>query len=141
MPTAPEPGWVWEVCGRGHSLRLHGLPRKDRPNGWACRACQREWDRERTERSRELPGYGWRGREHMCSHLYEPCEPDETAVLRMMSGEPPEQFHQAERTEAIRRLNAAGLSAAQIARRVGSTSRTVQRVRARMRMENQDGTA
>lgn len=131
--TDETPDWIWETCGRGHSLRLHGLPRKDRPNQYTCRACQREWERERRERERDLPEYGWRGREHMCAHLFEPCEPDESSVLRLMSGDVPERIHMTDRTEAIRRLDVQGLSAGQIARRIQCAPRTVHRERARQR--------
>jgi DNA-directed RNA polymerase specialized sigma24 family protein len=53
---------------------------------------------------------------------------DEVAVLRAMYGDPV-RLRPSERAEATRRLTAAGLSAAQIAERLGCTKRSVVRQR------------
>lgn len=68
---------------------------------------------------------------------YNPTSPDalevdEAAVLRATWGETIELTH-AERTEAVRRMNAQGMTAAQIARMLHVTRRTVERHVAKVR--------
>lgn len=57
---------------------------------------------------------------------------DEVAVERAMNGDPV-ALTKAERAEVVRRLTARGLPVRQIAERLHTTSRTITRVRARMR--------
>lgn len=55
---------------------------------------------------------------------------DEVAVDRAAGGDRTVRLRRAERTEVVRRLTAAGMSAEQIAARMGTTARSVQRRRA-----------
>jgi hypothetical protein len=58
---------------------------------------------------------------------------DEVAVLRAVAGDPPARMSKQERAEAVRRLNAQELSAAEIGLRLGRSTRGVVRARARER--------
>jgi len=57
---------------------------------------------------------------------------DEVRIERAMDGDTPTPLNQAERQEAILRLNTRGMDDARIAERLAITDRTVQRVRARL---------
>lgn len=58
---------------------------------------------------------------------------DPVAVARLVAGDPPGRVTRAERQQAVRVLSRRGMSAAQIAETIGATSRTVVRMRARIR--------
>ncbi|MFD3535340.1 helix-turn-helix domain-containing protein [Streptomyces sp. NPDC058664] len=64
---------------------------------------------------------------------YVPAAPDEIAVERVVLGDPPPRLTPSERAAAIRRLDARGLSARQIAEQTRCTPRTVHRIRSRIR--------
>jgi DNA-binding NarL/FixJ family response regulator len=59
--------------------------------------------------------------------------PDDVAVERAVAGDPPPRLTHHERRAAVLQLDAWGYSADQIAARVGCTTRTVYRIRARRR--------
>ncbi|MEU2073596.1 helix-turn-helix domain-containing protein [Streptomyces sp. NPDC013489] len=97
---------------------LHGHPFPENlfynSSGYAqCRTCVRVYNRTWHERN------------------YIPVTPDEVAIDRAVMGNPPARLTPRERATAIRRLDARGLSARQIAERIGCSQRTVHRVRTR----------
>ncbi|MGW6535395.1 helix-turn-helix domain-containing protein [Streptomyces sp. NPDC055051] len=100
------------ACRRGHPYPENKFTDN---RGWSqCRQCAREsW--RRTHGSR-----------------YVPVVPDEIAVERAVSGDPPARLTPRERAAAVRQLNRRGYSASQIAERVGCTPRTVYRIRSRV---------
>ncbi|MFD4572060.1 helix-turn-helix domain-containing protein [Streptomyces sp. NPDC058417] len=93
-------------CRRGHPYPAQQDPQRKR---W-CRVCERA----RRKRTRL------------------PVEPDQAAIERAVSGDHPVHLTPRERHAAIRRLLRQGLSAAQIAERVGCTERTVYRAKRRV---------
>ncbi|MGW3376164.1 helix-turn-helix domain-containing protein [Streptomyces hydrogenans] len=97
---------------------IHGHPYPENEftdaYGWSrCRQCAREsW--RRTHRSR-----------------YVPVVPDDVAIDRAVSGDPPARLTPRERAAAVERLMRHGYSARQTAERVGCSLRTVYRIRSR----------
>jgi len=102
------------ACRHGHPFPENAA---HYPNGWLyCLACSRT-----------------RGRTKAASS-YIPAQPDEMAIERAVTGDPPDRLTPRERAAAIRRLHAQQLSAAAIADRVRCSSRTVHRVRSQLRV-------
>jgi len=92
-----------DTCVHGHPFPTN--LRIDR-RGWAlCITCQRA--------------------------SYTPVSPDPAAIERAAVGDPPERLTPRERTAAIHRLDTCGLTARQIAERIGCSPRTVHRARGR----------
>ncbi|MBT2467797.1 hypothetical protein J7E97_07905 [Streptomyces sp. ISL-66] len=91
------------TCKHSHPFPEH-LRRL--PNGWAyCRECDRL--------------------------KYVPATPDESAVVRAVTGDPPARLTPRERAIVVRSLTDRGLSARLIAEHVRCTPRTVHRIRNR----------
>lgn len=67
------------------------------------------------------------------------AELDTIAVERAVHGDPPATMTRAERHEAVRRLHGYGLTARQIAARIGCTRRTVERARGALGLTNPRG--
>ncbi|MGW2223871.1 helix-turn-helix domain-containing protein [Streptomyces formicae] len=85
-------------------------------NGWHhCAECHRAKSRR------------WRARNPM------PAQPDDTAILRAVQGDPPDRLTPRERTEAIRQLTGRGLSVTVIAAQLRCHRNTVKRARKRIR--------
>lgn len=105
MPDHPD------ACQRGHPYP-ENLVTDNR--GWtSCRECRR---------------VSYRRWYH--AH-YVPATPDEIAVERVVMGDPPSRLTPSERSAAIQRLAARGLTARQIAEQTRCSPRTVHRIRAR----------
>lgn len=121
MSGPTEPRWIWETCGRGHPLRLHGRPRRSRPHQYHCAECNRITKAARLEAAGppEPPP---------------PREPDHVMVRRLTSGQAPGgPVHSQDRYEAVARLYARGWGIILTARQVGTTPRTVARIRRKIR--------
>lgn len=89
--------------------------------GCACLSCTvaRNASRRRSV-ANGFPPFDWH------------AEPDEIAVERTLRGDRPARLAPAERLEVVRVATARGESAAQIARRLRMSERTVTRYRARL---------
>lgn len=108
--------WVPPVpfCGNGHDLSVEGRPRTDDGHRYRCMVCQREAH----IRHRGEPGH----------------HPDEMAVDRLVHGDRLEQPRRVDVFHAVTYLERTeSLSARQIAERVGVSSRTVVRIRGKLR--------
>lgn len=91
------------TCKHGHPFPDN---RRQLPNGWTyCLACERG--------------------------KYRPATPDESAVERAISGNPPDRLTPRERELAVLALTRRGLPARAIAEHVRCTPRTVHRIRNR----------
>jgi transposase-like protein len=110
VPWGPDEG-----CRRDHWLDAHAVPAtgKDR---YRCRAC---------EKFRAL----YRGSGH--SRI----DPDPVIVDRLVRGEAdrPPLIHPLERRQAVQRLMDQGVSVSETAERVGTTERTVWRIRSKIK--------
>lgn len=105
---------VCPECGDRHEYR----PGSAKPApGNLCRSCARALGRR--------------------SALNYQAYVDEMAVQRLIFGGMPVRATAAERREAVKTLDRQRLTASQIATRIGCTTRTVQRARARIRQEDQ----
>ncbi|MFF5784216.1 helix-turn-helix domain-containing protein [Streptomyces sp. NPDC012693] len=110
------------TCRHGHPFPAN-LFRDN--NGYArCRACNRarchiynHTRRQHTQRQR----------------TYTPVTPDPIAIERAVMGDPPQRLTPRERADAVRLLDAQGLSVRQIAEHARCTPRTVHRIRSRIR--------
>lgn len=110
-----EPAWYRKLCIRGHALRVHG-----RPNGksYACRACRRTQARERyAKRRSETP----------------PPSVDWVVVHRLVNGQHLPHVRGIDRHAAVEQLYAQGWGIIRTAQQIGTTPRTVARIRARIR--------
>lgn len=109
-----EPHWYRKLCIRNHSLRVHG-----RPNGtsYSCRACRRVLAEGKT-RDRPAP---------------EPREPDWVVVGRLVRGRHETGAHPQDRYAAVEQLYAQGWGIIRTAQQIGTTPRTVARLRAKIR--------
>lgn len=113
---ADEPAWYRKLCIRGHSLRVHGRPNG---NSYACRACRRPQARERYARQREE---------------FRPArEVDWVVVHRLTNGQHLPWVHGQDRHAAVEQLYAQGWGIIRTAHQIGTTPRTVARIRARIR--------
>lgn len=102
------PWTPWQLCGRGHPLAVFGRLREHRSyRTYTCRECTR-----------------------LYSHKQ---EPDPVVVERVVSGERPEYVHQAEMLAAVTILTRRGLSTSETARIAGVSTRTVCRMRLKIR--------
>ncbi|MFI0929676.1 helix-turn-helix domain-containing protein [Streptomyces sp. NPDC021012] len=101
------------TCPNGHpfpeNLRLYGKKYNGEPRTY-CRLCRMAKRRTTTS-----------------------FEPDPVAIERAVAGNPPAYLYPVERAEAVRRLDSRGLTAKQIAARVGCAKRSVHRIRSRAR--------
>lgn len=121
MSQSTEPRWIWETCGRGHPLRLHGRPRKLHPTQYHCLECNRITQKAR--RAAAPP-----------EDAPQPREPDEVMVRRLASGQASGgPVHPQDRYAAVARLYARGESIIDTADRLGTTPRTVSRIRRKIR--------
>lgn len=111
--------------------RLRRVPARVCPDAIADR--RRITRAKNAARAAAAPRGAYRNR--LGRHLRHDPEPDWAAVERAVAGERPEVLTAAERAAAIDRLDACGLSAREVAVRLGMTVRTVQRRRAARRQE------
>jgi hypothetical protein len=106
---------------------VNGCDRPARTRGY-CDGHYRRW-RDCGDVYAEVPlGAAPQGTGNGLRGLY----PDEVAIERAVMGDPPDDLTATERAAAVAVLAARGLSARGIAERLGCTSRTVQRIRARL---------
>lgn len=106
LPVPPR-----TACRRGHPYpQNQGRDSKGRPY---CVPCAQDREKRRTR-------------------VYVPVEPDEAAIERAVYGDTPVRLSPRERRQAIVRLGRRGFSAAEIADRLGCSTRTVFRVRRRV---------
>lgn len=114
---AGEPAWYRKLCSRGHVLRLHGRPRST-GGSYRCLACRRD---RYSERQREEP-------------VVRPArEVDWVVVHRLTNGQHLPWVHGQDRHAAVEELYAKGWGIIRTAQQIGTTPRTVARIRARIR--------
>lgn len=120
-------------CRRDHAYAEHGYA--DAQGSRRCRECQRLRERHtrrlaREELLAEHDGHELRtrvnGTVYCLSCWRGASDVDEIAVERAVAGEPPEHMTIAERQAAIQLLHGRKLSAREVARRLDTSSRTVQ---------------
>lgn len=111
VPWGPD-----ETCRRGHWLDAHGYQPANGANRYRCRACKAFID-------------SYRGRDHGR------VEPDPIIVDRLVRGESdrPVLVHPLERRLAVERLMDRGVPVDVTAERVGTTVRTVWRIRSKIK--------
>lgn len=101
-------------CRRGHPFDEENAAYNEAGHRY-CRTCIREAHRERARAN------------------YVPRTPDEIAVERAVSGDPPEHLTPRERASAVGELCARGKSVTEIAEHVRCTDRNVWRIKSRLR--------
>ena len=115
MTVRNVPWGPHETCRRGHWLDAHAYQPANGANRYRCRACKAFID--------------------SCRGPHDRVEPDPAIVDRLVRGEAgrPALVHPLERRLAVERLMDQGVSVIETAERVGTSVRTVWRIRNKIR--------